>query len=141
MAQPKAGPSGERAGAEARQAPRGLQRRHEAAHGGAGHRESCNEQHRAVRNVESHPERQAAGDFLQSPGDHNRRDAQDEQGDTRSGGRQDEGLEEQLPDDPRATATESVPRGEFLLTRHRARVIQNRDVRARRQQQQYEQQA
>ena len=140
-AEPQAGPSGERAGAEPRQAPRGLERRHEAGHGGPGHGQSGDEEKRAVRHVEGHPERRAAGDVLQAPGHHDRHDAQDQQGDTGGRGRQHERLDEELPDDPRAAAAEGVARGELLLPRDGARVVQDRDVRARRQQQQDEHQA
>ena len=137
-AQPQAGPSGERAGAEPRQAPRGLERRHEAGHGGPSHGQSGDEEKGAVRNVEGHPERRATGDVLQAPGHHDRHDAQDQQGDTGGRGRQHERLDEELPDDPRAAAAEGVAGGELLLPRDGARVVQDRDVRAGRQQQQYE---
>ena len=100
-AEPHAGPSGERAGAQPRQAPRGLERRHEAGHGGPRQGQAGDEEKRAVRHAESHPERRAAGDVLQAPGHHDRHDAQDQQGDTGGRGRQHERLDEQLPDDPR----------------------------------------
>ena len=137
-AQPQAGPSGERAGAEPRQAPRGLERRHEAGHGGPSHGQSGDEEKGAVRHVEGHPERRATGDLLQAPGHHDRYDAQDQQGDTGGRGRQHERLDEELPDDPRAAAAEGVAGGELLLPRDGARVVQDRDVRAGRQQQQDE---
>ncbi len=137
-AQPQAGPSGERAGAEPRQAPRGLERRHEAGHGGPGHGKSGDEEKGAVRNVEGHPERRATGDLLQAPGHHYRYNAQDQQGDTGGRGRQHERLDEELPDDPRAAAAEGVAGGELLLPRDGARVVQDRDVCAGRQQQQDE---
>ena len=140
-AEPHAGPSGERAGAQPRQAPRGLERRHEAGHGGPSQGQAGDEEKRAVRHAESHPERRAAGDVLQAPGHHDRHDAQDQQGDTGGRGRQHERLDEQLPDDPRAAAAEGVARGELLLPRDGARVVQDRDVRARRQQQQDEREA
>ena len=137
-AQPQAGPSGERAGAEPRQAPRGLERRHEAGPGGPSHGKSGDEEKGAVRNVEGHPERRATGDLLQAPGHHYRHNAQDQQGDTGGRGRKHERLDEELPDDPRAAAAEGVAGGELLLPRDGARVVQDRDVRAGRQQQQYE---
>ena len=129
-AEPHAGPSSERAGAQPRQAPRGLERRHEAGHSGPSQSQAGDEEQRAVRHAERHPERRAARDVLQTPGDHDRHDAQDQQGGNGGCGRQHERLDEQLPDDPRAAAAEGVTRGELLLPRDGARVVQDRDVRA-----------
>jgi hypothetical protein len=118
-----------------------LQRRNEAGNGSACDRQSGDKEKRAIRYIESHPERQPAGDILQAIGHHARHDVQDHESDPGGCRRQHERLDEQLPDDPRATAAERVAGGELLLPRDDARVVEDRDVRARRQQQQEESQA
>ena len=135
-AEPQGRSTGERTGAEPSEAPRRLQRRHDARHGSPSQREAGDEEQRAVRHAKRQPERRTSGDVLQALRHHHRHNVQDQQRDTSGRDRQHERLDEELPDDPGAAAAEGVPCGELLLPRDGARVVQDGDVGARRQEQQ-----